>query len=123
LGLPEFFSVSLPACHGLIGLRQISTSSPLLDASVLPSVNVKTLGIRNLHFEAVPTLQGARHPYGLQDLCLRLIYLVRNTSRRYSSIDPRLDTGEWLTLSNLHYCKSPDRDFHPARYTELSSAR
>ena len=38
-----------------------------MDASVLPSVYVKTLGIRNLHFEAVPTLQGARHPYGLQD--------------------------------------------------------
>jgi len=43
-----------------------------MDASVLPSVYVKTLGIRNLHSEAVPALQGARPPYGLQDLCLRL---------------------------------------------------
>ena len=38
-----------------------------MDASVLPLVYVKILGIRNLHFEAVSTLQGARHPYGLQD--------------------------------------------------------
>ncbi len=44
-----------------------------MDASVLSSVNVKTLDIRTLHFEAVTALQGARLPYGLQDLCLRLI--------------------------------------------------
>jgi len=39
----------------------------LSDASVLPSVYVKTLGVRIDHFEAVPALQGARLPYGLQD--------------------------------------------------------
>ncbi len=33
---------------------------------------------------------------------------------------PRLDTGGWLTLTGDHYWFPPDRDFHPARYAELS---
>ncbi len=36
---------------------------------------------------------------------------------------PRLDTGGWLTLTETHYWISTGRDFHPARCTELSSAR
>ena len=61
MGLPEFFSVSLPTCHGLrtpVDLHILA----ITDASVLPSVRVKTLGIHNEHFEAVPALQGARSP-------------------------------------------------------------
>ena len=38
-------------------------------------------------------------------------------------MDPRLDTGGWLTLTETHYWISTDRDFHPARCAELSSAR
>ena len=34
----------------------------ITDASVLPSAHVKTLGVRNCNFEAVPALQGARSP-------------------------------------------------------------
>ena len=49
------------------GLRRTSTSSPFrrllscLRCTLKPSASATT------HFEAVPALQGARHPYGLQD--------------------------------------------------------
>jgi len=45
-GLSEFYDASLPACHGLMtpaDLHALAKSG----ASVLPSVCVKTLGIRN----------------------------------------------------------------------------
>ena len=61
MGPPEFYNTSLPAYHGLMtpaNLHILANS----DASVLPSVHVKTLSIRNCHFEAVPALQGARSP-------------------------------------------------------------
>ena len=62
VGPPKFFNVSLPACHGLrtpADLHILATT----DALVLPSVCVKTLGVRNKrHFEAVPALQGTRLP-------------------------------------------------------------
>ena len=62
LGLPKFFDASLPACHGL----RTPADLPILantDGLVLPSVCVKTLGVRNKRlFEAVPALQGARSP-------------------------------------------------------------
>jgi hypothetical protein len=38
-------------------------------------------------------------------------------------MDPRLETGGWITLKRIPLGIFPDRDFHPARYTELSSAR
>ncbi len=38
-------------------------------------------------------------------------------------MDPRLDTDGWLTLTETHYWISTDRDLHPARCAELSSAR
>jgi hypothetical protein len=38
-------------------------------------------------------------------------------------MDPRPDAGEWLTLMKLYYYNSPDRDFHPARYTKLKARR
>ena len=61
MGLPEFYGVSLPACHGLMTPADLHILART-DASVLPSVHVKTLGVRNCHFEAVPALQGGRSP-------------------------------------------------------------
>ena len=61
LGLPEFYSVSLPACHGLMTPMDLHILAKT-NGSVLPSVYVKTLGIRKCNFEAVPALQGARPP-------------------------------------------------------------
>jgi len=46
MGLPKFFDVSLPACHGLMTPADLHILA-LSDASVLPSVYVKTLGVRN----------------------------------------------------------------------------
>jgi len=57
-GLPEFSNVSLPACHGLrtpADLHILANS----DASVLPSVNVKTLGVRNHLFRSCTSTSGS----------------------------------------------------------------
>jgi len=40
-----------------------------------------------------------------------------------TAMNPRLDTGGWLTLTENHCLFPPDRVFRPARYAELSSAR
>ncbi len=61
LGLPEFYDVSLPTCHVLWTPADLHILA-ISDASVLPSVYVKTLGVRIDHFEAIPALQGARSP-------------------------------------------------------------
>ena len=62
LGPPTFFDASLPACHGLRTPADLHILAKT-DALVLPSVCVKTLGVRNKRlFEAVPALQGARSP-------------------------------------------------------------
>ena len=60
MGLPKFFDVSLPACHGLWTPADLHILA-ISDDLVLPSVTVNTLGIRNNpFFEAVPALQEAR---------------------------------------------------------------
>ena len=61
MGPPEFYDISLSACHGLRTPADLPIQANK-DVLVLPSVYVKTLGIRNTHFEAVPALQGARSP-------------------------------------------------------------
>jgi len=60
-GLPEFYDASLLARHGLMTPADLHILAKT-DASVLPSAHVKTLGVRNCHFEAVPALRGARPP-------------------------------------------------------------
>jgi len=61
LGLPEFYDASLPACHGLMTPADLHILAKS-DASMLPSVHVETLGVRNCYFEGVPALQVARSP-------------------------------------------------------------
>jgi hypothetical protein len=61
MGPPKFFDASLPACHGLWTPADLHILAKT-DDLVLPSVSVKTLGIRNSHVEAVPALQGTRLP-------------------------------------------------------------
>ena len=69
-GLPEFYVSSLPACHGLMTPADLHILA-LSDDLVLPSVCVKTLGVRNKFFSKL--YQHFREhdlPYGLQDsLC------------------------------------------------------
>jgi hypothetical protein len=59
MGLPEFYDTSLLACHGLMTPVDLHILAKA-DASVLPSVYVKTPGIHNCNFEAVPALQVQR---------------------------------------------------------------
>jgi hypothetical protein len=61
MGPPKFFDAPLPACHGLWTPADLHILAKT-DDLVLPSVCVKTLGIRNSHVEAVPALQGTRLP-------------------------------------------------------------
>ena len=67
MGLPEFYSTSLPACHGLwtpADLHILANADDL----VLPSVSVKTLGVRNkLMSKLYQHFRVRGHPYGLQD--------------------------------------------------------
>ena len=98
MGLPEFYSVSLPACHGLWTPADLRTLA-FPGALVLPSVNVETLGIRNKlisklyqHFRVRVT------PTAYRILCLRFARLVRRPSGG-SATDARLDTGGWLALT------------------------
>jgi len=106
LGLPGFSDVSLPACHGL---RTPADLHPLANsgASVLPSVYVKTFGIRNkLISKLYQHFRERGLPYGLQDsLCTLTSLIVRGLPR--SSLRSTLDTGGWLTLARqgLPPCK------------------
>jgi hypothetical protein len=67
VGLPGFLDVSLPACHGLWtppDLHTLALNRVLLcclRCTLRPSASGTEL------VEAVPALQGARLPYGLQD--------------------------------------------------------
>ena len=77
MGPPKFFDVSLPAYHSLWTPADLPILA-IMDALVLPSVYVKTLGVRNKlisklyqHFRA----RAAPTAYGI--LCLRLARLVR----------------------------------------------
>ena len=68
---------------------------------------VKTLGIRNNSFRSCTSTSGsAISPTAYRILCLRLAHLVR-TPLGDSAMDPRLDTGGWLTLTRqgLSPCK------------------
>lgn len=68
MGLPGFYSVSLPTCHGLMTPADLHIPAILMDASVLPSVNVKTLGIHNnVISELYQHFRERDLPYGLQD--------------------------------------------------------
>jgi hypothetical protein len=76
MGLPEFYDASLLACHGLMTPVDLHILAKT-DASLLPSAHVKTLGVRNCIFEAVPALQGARSP-------LRPVFRSRSIGARFS---------------------------------------
>ena len=83
MGPPKFFGVSLPACHGLWTPADLHIQA-IMDDLVLPSVIVKTLGIRNKlisklyqHFR-VRGLPGACPSSGgaYRILCLRFAHVL-----------------------------------------------
>ena len=113
-GLPGFYNVSLLACHGLWtppDLHALTNTG----ASMLPSVCVKTLSIWIAPFEAVPALQGTRFPLRPTRFSV-YAYLVLLF---VSYLTPQQDQHSIRVVGWTF----PDRDFHPARYAELSPAR
>jgi len=67
-GSPKFLSASLCTCHSLLTPETLHILTKT-DASVLPSVYVKTLGDLNLPFEAVPALRRYELPTACTILC------------------------------------------------------
>ena len=61
MGLPEFSNASLPACHGLRTPADLHTLA-FPGALVLPSVHVKTLGVRNYSFRSCTSTSGCASP-------------------------------------------------------------
>ena len=84
---------------------------------MLPSVCVKTLGVRNKrHFEAVPALQGTRlplRPTGYSVYASPILFAASFLATPPWTQDSIRVGGEPL----------PDRDFHPARDAKLILAR
>ena len=106
LGLPKFFDVSLPACHGL----RTPADLPLLaksDALVLPSGALKPSASATSHVEAVPALQGARSPLRPTGYSVYASPILFAVLPHDSAMDARLDTGGWLALTRqgLSPCK------------------
>ncbi len=67
MGPPKFFDVSLPACHGLMTPADLHILAKA-DDHVLPSVHVKTLGVRTkLMSKLYQHFRVRGYPYGLQD--------------------------------------------------------
>ena len=112
LGLPTFFDVSLPACHGLrtpADLHLLATT----DVLVLPSGALHPSASATSHFEAVPALQGARSPLrptGCSVYASSILFVASTTA-----------TPPW-TQDSIRVGGSPlpNRDFHLARDAKLS---
>ena len=95
----EFYSISLSACYGLWTPADLRIQA-IMDGLVLPSVNVKTLGIRNKrNLEAVPALQGARSPLRPTEFPVYASPVLFPTNNRDSATGATLGTGGWLTLA------------------------
>ena len=108
-GVPWGFpsSLSLLFLHATAcGLRRTSTSSPCRRLLCCLRCTLKPSASATTHFEAVPALQGARHPCGHRILCLRFARLVRRLSATPPRTQDSIRVGGWPL---------PDGDSHPAR--------
>lgn len=90
MGLPKFLNTSLPACHGLKTPADLHILA-ITDVLVLPSVNLKPLGIRLLgHLEVYQHFRVRNYPCGLQNplstLCPFICSHFRAPQRTQDSI-------------------------------------
>jgi hypothetical protein len=114
LGLPKFFAVSLPACHGLrtpadLHILAKSVALMLPSGALKPSASAIAMSKLYQHFR----VRG--HPYGLQDALSTL---------RPSCSPFYLPTPPWTQDSiRVGGYPLPGRDFHPARDAKLFLAR
>ena len=85
MGLPEFYSTSLLACHGLMTPVDLHILAKT-DASVLPSASVKTLGVHDYPFRSCTSTSGyTATPAAYRILCLRLTCFVRDSALLHRS--------------------------------------
>ena len=108
-GAPKFLCTSLCTCHSLLTPETLHILT-MADASVLPSVYVKTLGDLNFNFEAASTLRSYELPTACTILCVRFTHFVRlwmSSKDIGSAVGATLDTGDWLGLTRqgLSPCK------------------
>ena len=76
IGPPKFLFASLPACHGLWTPADLPILA-LTDGLVLPSADVKPLGVRKNSFRSCPSTSGcAVTPTAYRILCLRFVHLL-----------------------------------------------
>ena len=98
-GFPS--SPTLLFLHATVcGLRRTFTPSPFRVLSCGLRCTLKPSASATTHFEAVPALQGARHPYGLQDAlstlrlsCSPLLRLRHRRKTRYEWVANSYQTG------------------------------
>jgi hypothetical protein len=98
LGLPKFFDVSLPACHGL----RTPADLPILadaDGLVLPSGALKPSASAIAISKLYQHFRVRGHPYGLQDALSTLRPFLVHRAPHGSAMDARLATGGWLALT------------------------
>jgi hypothetical protein len=98
LGLPKFFDVSLPACHGLrtpADLPILANADGLMwpSGALTPSASARAMSNLSQHFR----VHG--HPYGLQDALSTLRPCLVRRAPHGSAMDARRDTGGWLALT------------------------
>ena len=74
-GSLKFSTASLCTCHSLLTPETLHILT-MADASVLPSVYVKTLGDLNFNFEAASTLRSYELPTACTILCVRFTHFV-----------------------------------------------
>jgi len=100
MGPPEFYSISLSACHGLRTPADLPIQA-IMDVLVLPSVYVKTLGIRNSSFRSCTSTSGsAISPTAYRIPCVRFTCFVRPVLLlKDSATGATLGMGGWLTLT------------------------
>ena len=105
-GASQVLQCISPACHGLRTPADLHILA-ITDASVMPSVHVKTLGVRIDRFEAVPALQGAHSPLRPTGFSVYAYSIYRSRVTPLLTLEPTLDTGGWPTLTRqgLPPCK------------------
>lgn len=120
LGLPKFYDVSLPACHGLrtpADLHNLAKSVALMlpSGAFKPSASAMAMSKLYQHFR----VRG--HPCGLQD-SLSTLRPFCSPCLHGSAMDARLATGGWLALTRQGLSPCKRRQAFLARERSASGA-
>jgi len=98
LGPPEFYGVSLSAYHGLWTPTDLHIQA-IMDDLVLPSVCVKTLGIRDYSFRSCTSTSGCASPLRSTEFPVYASPALFTGLSADSATGATLGTGGWLSLT------------------------